>query len=255
MLDESLEDVREYSILGDKEWNEFKENVRGKATSKIYWLLFSFWMVYSFYHIFFTKATWWSQDYNSQLTMDIYGFLVQGLNGCFFGGIFMTLISVSLNLAYREIYSRKVFSDDIITTKGKKKLSKFKNLILTETFAAAIIGALAISIWSKAILYAPIIGSMVMILPTAIYPHYTFYKVLSKAKEGRISVIEKHIEKIPNDERATVGDLILLNKLSIELRKVKDTKPWLVDLKAILKLIGAAITSQMIALIIKYITV
>ena len=63
MLDESLEDVRKYSILGDKEWNEFKKNVRGKATSKIYWLLFSFWMIYSFYHIFFTKTTWRSCNF------------------------------------------------------------------------------------------------------------------------------------------------------------------------------------------------
>ena len=165
----------------------------------------------------------------------------------------MTLISISLNLAYREMYAQGIFTSDIATVRGKKRLSKFKKLVILEVFAAAVAGALAISIWSGAFLYTPIVGSLAMILPTAIYPHYIFYRILSKAKEDRIESIRDKIEKLPVGEEATIGDLLLFNKLSKELEDVRNVKPWLIDLKVIVQLLSATGASQIITLIIDYI--
>ncbi|RLE85067.1 MAG: hypothetical protein DRJ39_02160 [Thermoprotei archaeon] len=148
-LEASINEVRNYVVLKEEEWRSFRRKILEKATSRIYWLVFFFWIVYSFHHIFFTKMSWWKTSYNSQFIIDLYGFIVQGINGCFLGGIFMTLVSINLNLAYREIYSNNVFSTDIASSRGKRKLSKFKKLVVMETFAAAIVSALAVSIWSK----------------------------------------------------------------------------------------------------------
>ena len=252
MFSESLSGIEEYIVLSGDKWNILKSKIEEKATSKVYWLLFLFWMIYSFYEIFIRGVTWWRRDYNFQLIVDVYGYLFQGFNGCFLGGIFMTLISINLNLAYREIYSRKVFNNSIVTIRGKKKLSKFKKLVILEVFAAAIAAALAISIWSEEFLYTPIIGSLAMILPTAIYPHYIFYRILSRAKEDRIESLEKRIEEIPVGEETTIGDLLLFNKLSKDLENARNVKPWLVDVKMIFQLLGATGASQIITLIIEY---
>lgn len=91
-----------------------------------------------------------------------------------------------------------------------------------------------------------------MVVPTAVYPHYVFHGVLSRAKERRIKLLEERIGAVPSDEKATVGDLITFNKLVMELEKAKNAKPWLVDLKAVLKLVGATAASQAIALVIDY---
>jgi len=63
--------------------------------------------------------------------------------------IYDAIVSINLNLAYREINSNSIFSTDIASSRGKRKLSKFKKLVVMETFAAAIVSALAVSIWSK----------------------------------------------------------------------------------------------------------
>lgn len=75
---------------------------------------------------------------------------------------------------------------------------------------------------------------------------------MSRAKERRIKLLEERIGAVPSDEKATVGDLITFNKLVMELEKAKNAKPWLVDLKAVLKLVGATAASQAIALVIDY---
>jgi len=67
----------------------------------------------------------------------------------------MAFISINLNLAYRKMYKCNIFKPEIASSKGIKNLSKFKKLILIETFSAALISALAITIWSKITLYAP----------------------------------------------------------------------------------------------------
>ena len=252
-LNASLTDVEEYAEAGSIEWGDFKRRVEEKVLrNRAYWLVFLFWMTYSFYSIFVSRVTWWRQDYTGQLLMDVYGYLMQGLNGCFLGGIFMTLVSLTLNLAYREILSHRVFSSEIVMPRGKRRLSRFKKLVLIETFAAAVASALAISIWSKAAPYTPIIGSLIMVLPTAVYPHYIFYRILSEAREEKLSLVESRIEELPEGREADIGSLVLLGKLSIELGRVERAKPWLVDLKALLQLIGAAATSQILGLVLKY---
>lgn len=75
---------------------------------------------------------------------------------------------------------------------------------------------------------------------------------MSRAKDHRIKLLEERIGAVPSDERATVEDLITFNKLVMELEKAKNAKPWLVDLKAVLKLAGATAPSQAIALVIDY---
>jgi len=50
-----------------------------------------------------------------------------------------------------------------------------------------------------------------------------------------------------------IGDLLLFNKLSKELEDTRNIKPWLVDVKVILQLLGATAVSQIITLIIEYI--
>jgi len=208
ILESSLDTIEDYIVLRKEEWQEFKKKVLDKASSKLFLIVFTFWMTYSFYHIFILNGVWWKTNYNSQLIINIYGYLAQGINGCLLGGIFMTLVSIDLNRAIRTLHKHKVFSKEIITEKGKKKLSGFKKLILTATIAAAIVSAIAISIWSPLILYTPIIGSLIMILPTAVYPHYIFYKILSKAKEEKIETLEEDIKNIPSSDKATIGDLI-----------------------------------------------
>jgi len=250
IFDDALEEAKSYAVLSEEEWRRFASKVRGLVGGWPCLAFFLFWVVYSFYCVFVSRDVWWSRGYSWQFAMDVYGFLVQALNGCFLGGVFMGMVSVGFNLAFREISAKDVFKAEVASARGG--LARFRGLVLAETFAAAVASALAISIWSGAAGYTPVIGSLAMVVPTAIYPHYVFHGVLSRAKERRIKLLEERIDAVPSDERTTLGDLITFNKLVMELEKAKNVKPWLVDLKAVLKLVGATAASQVIALVIDY---
>ena len=252
-FNKSLAYVRKYTVLDDEKWKDFRARIKKEIFRKTYLIIFAFWMIYSFCHVFvYNLDGWWEvySKYNSPFIFDVLGYLIQGLNGCLFGGIYMAFIPINLNLAYRKMYKCDIFKPEIASSKGIKNLSKFKKLILIETFSAALMSALAITIWSKITLYAPIIGSLIMFIPTAVIPHYTFFRILSRAKDSRLDLIDSKIKEIPDKDAASISDLILLNKLIRIEKRIKDIKPWLVDIKSIFQLIGTTILSQVLVMII-----
>jgi len=89
-----------------------------------------------------------------------------------------------------------------------------------------------------------------MFIPTAVIPHYTFFRILSRAKNSRLDLIDSKIKEIPDKDAASISDLILLNKLIRIEKRIKDIKPWLVDIKSIFQLIGTTILSQVLVMII-----
>ena len=144
MFDNALKEAKSYTVLSEEEWQRFASKVRGLVGGWPCFAFFLFWVVYSFYCIFVSGDVWWGRGYSWQFLMNVYGFLVQALNGCFLGGVFMGMVSISFNLAYREISKRDIFRVEVASTRGG--LMGFRGLVLAETFATAVASALAISI-------------------------------------------------------------------------------------------------------------
>lgn len=252
-FDSALCDTKSLSRLRDDEFQRMKEKLSLMITSNLYWVVVVFWIVFSLSHVI-KGQSWWRSgvSYNHPLLIDLYGFLIQGWNGCLLGGMFLFTVPISLNFAYARICSLRYFGSEIATEEGVRDLSSFNRLITVNTLAAAVMSVLAIALWAKpAYRYVPLFGSAFMFLPTAIIPHYLFHTVLSTARREKLDAIAKDIDMIaPERREPSIGDLITLHKLLREEARAEKVKTWLVDLSTVVELFLAVLVPQLISFVL-----
>jgi len=155
-----------------------------------------------------------------------------------------------MNLAYWELCSKIGFNDKALTISGKKFFSGFRKLITANTMAAAVSSGLAMGIWGRYILFVPLIGSLLMFLPTAIVPHFLLHKGLSKVKDDELRKIELNIEEMEGLKKATMNDLFQLQNLLGKEERIRNAKTWIIDLSFLGKLVLSTLVTQAIAFII-----
>ncbi len=100
------------------------------------------------------------------------------------------------------------------------------------------------------ILFVPLIGSLLMFLPTAIVPHFLLHKGLSKVKDDELRKIELNIEEMEGLKKATINDLFQLQNLLGKEERIRNAKTWIIDLSFLGKLVLSTLVTQAIAFII-----
>jgi hypothetical protein len=99
---------------------------------------------------------------------------------------------------------------------------------------------IAMSLWVEVLPLAPVIGSLLELIPTAFVPHYLFHTLLVRVKERKISQIERQITGIVEDEAdASLRDLIRLEGLLRVEAHIRRETAWLVDIKIFFALLAA----------------
>jgi len=257
-LSEAVLELKPLLNLKEIEINDLISVLRKRALSRLYWVIVGFWLVFSTLHLYLVKEFGLSTSniveiasfYRNPSLIELYGWASQVINGCVLGGTFMFVIPIGMNLAYWELCSKIGFNNKALTISGKKFFSGFRKLITANTMAAAVSSGLAMGIWGRYILFVPLIGSLLMFLPTAIVPHFLLHKGLSKVKDDELRKIELNIEEMEGLKKATINDLFQLQNLLGKEERIRNAKTWIIDLSFLGKLVLSTLVTQAIAFII-----
>jgi len=257
-LKEAVLELKPLLNLEEIEIDDLFLALREKALSRLYWIIVGFWLVFSTLHLYLVKKFGFSSSnivevasfYGNPPLMEFYGWASQAINGCILGGTFMFVIPIGMNLAYWELCSKIGFNNKALTISGRKFFSGFRKLITANTMATAVSSGLAMGIWGRYILFIPLIGSLLMFLPTAIVPHFLLHKGLSKTKEDELCKIERKIENMNGLKKANVNDLFQLQNLLGKEGRIRNAKTWIIDLSFLGKLILSTLITQAIAFLI-----
>jgi hypothetical protein len=114
-----------------------------------------------------------------------------------------------------------------------------KDLVIADTALLVVSTGIAMSLWMEVLPLAPVLGSLAEFIPTAIIPHILFHSPLAKAKEKKLGELESSIDALlSKTSEASFGDGIRFQALLREEEKVSRESTWLVDLRAVVELIG-----------------
>lgn len=245
--------------LDDDEFHRARERLGGLATSDLHWIFVAGWFLFSITHVLILgQPSWWSRSgsYNYPLLIDAYGLVAQGWNGCVLGGIFMFVVPIGLNLAYRGVCQEGFLGQKAAAAEGTEALSGFTRLITVNTLSAAVLSALAIGLWaripSRYVVYIPIVGSAFMLLPTAIIPHYLFHGLLSRARQAKLNGLDCEVETVLGEtSEASLSHIVALQRLFREERKAEKAKTWLVDPGTVAELVLAASAHGLVMVVLR----
>jgi hypothetical protein len=237
----SLKSIKPLIVIEPDKWDTLQQRLLRQVTSPIYWIPVLFWLTFSYYSEFIRGSGWFSigVTYSHPELISVYGYLYQGISGCILGGMLMGMLPINLSLAFWKLTSQNAFSDEIITRRGKYLFGDMKNLVIINTAMLIVSTGIAMSLWVEVLPLAPVVGSLAEFIPTAMVPHVFFHELLAKAKEKKLSELEFSIETLLNNtSEASFGDGIRFQGLLREEDKVSSESTWLVDLRAVIELVG-----------------
>ena len=239
---DSLSEIKNL-FYSENEFLKIRAKLLGYLTHKIAWFFVTFWplMTIRGLIIYQYELTWWS-FYDQTFFVTLYYF-IEGIPVWIFGGLFFYMIPFGLNLAYRELCLKTTFKDELLSAEWMESFTGFKKLITVTMVWAVINSLLIIIIWTPTfeqspLIYLPYMSMIVILIPTIIYPHYSFHKLFSRMKTKFIKEIRRQLVKIPdqkkNDKISEI--LILLRKSEIERMKTS-----LLDVKILAEVITVAL--------------
>jgi hypothetical protein len=242
---EALDSTKPLLRIEENEWLDVKNELVNKTTSPTYWVIIVFWLFFSYYHLISTGSGWWSIGtvYHHPEIMSLYGYVYQGISGCFLGGMQIGVVSINLNRAYRSIATQEFYTSDIITKRGKSLFKPVKRFIFLNTALTLILIAIGMSIWIEVYLPISTAASLIMMfIPTVIIPHYFFHDILSKAKEEKLEKLNQDITSIMEGERdVSIRELIRFEGLLREEDRLEHESAWFFDLHGVLELLAVTI--------------
>lgn len=223
-FDSSLDRLKAVIALSEEQYDEAKRRLRKSVTMPLYWFLAVFLLGWYLACIYFvgngpldwgdwsSQWVWWA-TYNSPSTFYLY-YEIICLPWLVLASMYLWVVAVGLNLAYAKLCFRTPFRGTPLLTLGTRLFDGFARLTII-TFVCLVVASLSYlylwnpmkpQIWGPS-LYLPIgaIYTLVMALPAAFLPHYCFYKLFSRTKNGVLSNIESQIMTLISKGTTTSG--------------------------------------------------
>lgn len=226
----------QYLIDAGGNFTEIKRKLLGHLTRRIYWVIVVFWLVLNFVESPSSMRWWWF--YNQPGVITVYE-LIETLPCCVLGGIFMYMIPIGLNLAYRDLCLHTPFKKGEIRSEWLKPFKNFRWLITLTMFGAVVYALFPPNIWGTSpepaaaahwVVFIPYTGIAIVLISAILLPHYFFHRLFSKTKKGLLGDIE-----VMNSQATTHDDKTVLNRILFLLEKgeVEKLKTWLLDVKTV----------------------
>ena len=230
-------------FYSENEFQNTRTKLLGYLTHKVSWIFVGFWPILNIPRLIMPEFvnSWW-RFYNQPFFVTLYYF-IEGIPGWIFGGLFFYMIPFGLNLAYRELCLKTVFNDDLLSAEWMEPFVGFKRLITLTMIIAVINSLFIIIVWAPTLeqsplIYFPYVSMIVILIPTIIYPHYSFNKLFSGLKTKYLKEFQRKLVNVrdqkKNDKISEI--LILLRKSEIERMKTS-----LLDVKILAEVITVAL--------------
>jgi hypothetical protein len=225
-------------------FQEIKDKLLGHLTNRFYWIVVAFWLVLNFVEAPHTMRWWWF--YNQPQLTTAYE-LIATLPACILGGMFMYMIPIGLNLAYKDLCSNRFFEKDALISEWMKPFRDFKWLITFTMFGAIVYAVFPPYIWGTSaesavvpqwITFIPYTGIAIVLVAAVLLPHIFFHRFFSNVKQSLLDDFQRDISVAPVQNQENILHKILL---LLEKGEVEKLKTWLLDVKTAGEILLAAL--------------
>ena len=220
-------------------FQKVKKKLLDHLTSKFYWIIVALFLFITTSIFNEAGQKWyWQSLYNETQLVSAYYF-VQNVPWCILYGIFMYMIPIGLNLAYRDLCLRTSFKKDILLSEWMEPFKGFRRFITLIMFGIVIYAVFPLYIWGATpdpsveahwSNYVPYFNVTIILVSVVLFPHYYFHKLFSRAKSGLLKDLRRELLKISTQrENEKISKILLL----LEKGDVEKMKTWLIDVKVL----------------------
>jgi hypothetical protein len=226
-------DSIEHLVDTEADFRKTKQKLMGYLTNRVYWVVVVFWLALNFVESPSSMRWWWF--YNQSQIITAYE-LIETLPCCILGGIFMYMIPVGLNLAYRQLCFNTPFKRDALEDEWMKPFRDFRLLITFTMFGAVVYAIFPPTIWGSAgavstaywVTFIPYTGITIVLVAVVLLPHLLFHRLFSRNKQVLLGDIEEEVRRSRTEGRKNTLKRVLL---LLEKGETEKLKTWLLDVK------------------------
>jgi hypothetical protein len=223
-------------IGAEEDFQKIKDKLLAHLTRRVYWFVVGLLLALNSIESPQTMRWWWF--YHQPDLITIYA-LIETLPCCILGGMFMYMIPIGLNLAYRDLCFNTLFQKDALVRDWMKPFKDFKWLITMTMFGAGVYAVFPPNIWGMPagssaaahwVTFIPYVSIAIVLVAAILLPHIFFHRLFSKVKDSLLGGFQR---ETPQASMRQDKDILSKILLLLEKGETEKLKTWLLDEKIV----------------------